>query len=166
MIVSTPRSPKNMADFGTHARHLFSFHDLEAVGLKLRHDHFGQVSGFFRLYPMIVRAGIIFFGILDKRGMDRGIDHVSRLGHRTPPYNQLEVACSYYISACNIPSLMRQVSASVEASSVAAESLRIVSGRSIRGASARWIDARPLASPTWFVFRRVCPGNCPIPRGV
>jgi hypothetical protein len=63
-------------------RHLFPLHDLEPVGLKLRHDHLGQVSGLFRLYPMIVRSGIIFLRIFDKRGMDRGVDHVSRIGHR------------------------------------------------------------------------------------
>jgi hypothetical protein len=62
--------------------YLFPLHDHKPVVLKLRHDHLGQVSGLFRLYPIAVRSGIIFLGLFDKREMDCGVDHVSRIGHR------------------------------------------------------------------------------------
>src|SRR4029450_13493497 len=55
--------------------------DLKSVRLEFGDDGLGKMSRLCRFDPMIMRSRIILFGVLDKSGMNCGVNYVSGIGH-------------------------------------------------------------------------------------
>src|SRR5260370_37414156 len=54
-------------------------HDLKTVGLQFDHHDLRQVCTVLGLNPVVVRFRIVFLGIFNEGGMDRGSDNIDRM---------------------------------------------------------------------------------------